>query len=114
MGMKWELPSFEALVAFNRMDPVGYASFRERILTEQIANAPLEQRPALRRTLNAIEVARQNAKSPLEAAALAHSLMCASVADLHSGLEQLIWAGAGLQTAAVISKAKAASLFDQG
>lgn len=106
MCKEWELPSFDALAAFSQNDPIGYERYRVQMLNAQVALAPPERRPALQHLLHSLEVARQGASTPLEAAAIANTLMCKSLNELGQAWHQLQWLGAELQTLRLIESAK--------
>ncbi len=100
------LPSFETMVAFHQRDPVGFEQFRIETLRNAIDALAPELRPSLCRTLHTIEVVRDAAKSPLEAATRTFSLMCESLIDLQDAWHEINYANAELQTLIVIDELK--------
>jgi hypothetical protein len=102
MSYDGKLPAFDVLVAFHQRDPLGYEQFRLEMLGHAVKSAAPEFRPALSRTLHAIEVARKAAKTPLEAASCAFTLMCKSLNELKGAMHELHFASAELQAIVII------------
>jgi hypothetical protein len=110
MGKRLELPTFDELMEFHRRDPIGYEHFRMETLNTVVDAAPLARRSALLKTLQAIETTRKAADTPWTALVAAHALMCESLRELGAALHRLQHAGAEVQTAQVIARAKKAAL----
>lgn len=101
-----ELPDFDELMAFYQRDPQGFEEFRRQALRAAVDRAPLAHRPALDGLLDRIELARQSAESPLEAAIIASRMMRESAEQLLDAWDDVQEEIAGLQAAAVIERAR--------
>lgn len=98
------LPEFDILMAFYQRDPKAYEEFRKKLLDDAVAAAPVKQHAALKRTLYKIELARQAAGTPLEAAISAHQLMRESIAQLRDSLKRLHHLTSDMQASLLIGK----------
>ena len=98
------LPDFDTLAALNREDPVAYAILRRNLLQECVAEAPEQYQPMLDDLVSHMDVARQAASSPLEAAAAAMSLMMDSVGQMRVQLLTIQDANAERSTQVFIAK----------
>lgn len=97
-----KLPKFDTLVALYRKDPAAYDDFRKKFLDDEIAAAPPQHRAALQHTLSRIERARATAKTPLEAATAAYTMMCESAVQLKAEIGKLHYLSAGMQASLII------------
>lgn len=97
---------FDTLKALFQQNPRAFEALRHQILHDAIAAAPAELRPGLTQTLHRIEVARQEAATPLEAAAVACRMMLESFDKLQGAWSLLQYEAAGLQTIVVLERAK--------
>jgi len=104
-----KLPKFDTLVALYQKDPAAYEEFRKKYLNDEVASAPPQHRAALRETLSRIEIARQKARTPFEAATAAYTMMCESAIQLRAEIRRLHYATAGLQASLVIENARQGS-----
>jgi hypothetical protein len=101
-----KLPKFDTLVALYQKDPAAYEDFRKQFLNDEIAAASPQHHAALRHTLHRIEAARAQAKTPLEAAIAAYTLMCESTLHLRAELNNLHYFTCGLQASAIIESVR--------
>ncbi|SNS15231.1 Protein of unknown function [Noviherbaspirillum humi] len=99
-------PSFDMLSSLYQDDPQAFEAYRRHLLREAIDSAPEEHRLALEQLLVTIEAARQEARTPLEAATIASRLMHDSVRRLDHHWKNMQAAVAELQTAVVIERAR--------
>jgi hypothetical protein len=90
------------LVALYQKDPIAYDDFRIKLLNAEVETAPAERRPALRKTLRRIEVARAATKTPLEAAVVAYLMLCESTSELRTEVRKLHYLASGMQAALII------------
>ena len=101
-----QLPKFDTLVALYQKDPKAYDAFRKKFLDDEIAAAPPQHRAALRHTLSRIEIAREQAKTPLEAAVNAYTMMFDSALQLRAEIRKLHYLTTGMQASLVIESAR--------
>jgi hypothetical protein len=73
--MTTPLPDFDVLVALYRHDPEALEDFRRHMLREAVDDAPLRHRASLERLLDQIEIARESAANPMEAASGLHAAL---------------------------------------
>jgi hypothetical protein len=97
-----KLPKFDTLVSLYKQDPAAYDDFRLKLLNDEVEAAPPERRPALRRTLYKIEVARKKSKSPLEAAIMAYLMLCESTSQLRAEISKLHYLASSMEAALII------------
>jgi len=109
--MTIRLPDFDVLAALHRQDPEALDIFRRHVLREAVDAAPQVHRASLEQLLAEIESARATAASPIEAAAVAFRMMCASVERLQEGWEQALESVADLQAGLIIERLRARSTF---
>lgn len=109
--MTIRLPDFDVLAALHREDPEALEIFRRHVLREAVDAAPPVHRSSLEQLLVEIESAREAAASPIEAAAVAFRMMCASVERLQESWEQALDSVADLQAGLIIERLRAGSTF---
>ena len=97
---------FDALQALYQHNPCAFEALRHQILDDAIAAAPASLRPELSQTLHHIEVARQEAATPLEAAVVACRMMLESCDKLQGAWSLLQYEVARLQTIVVLERVK--------
>jgi hypothetical protein len=102
MHTNTKLPKFDTLVALYKQDPAAYDDFRLKLLNDEVEAAPAERRPALRRTLYKIEIARKKSKSPLEAAIMAYLMLCESTSQLRAEISKLHYLASSMEAALII------------
>lgn len=107
-----KLPKFDTLVALYRKDPAAYDDFRKKFLDDEIAAASPQHRAALQHTLSRIERARETAKTPLEAATAAYTMMCESAVQLKAEIGKLHYLTAGMQASIIIEGVRRESRSD--
>lgn len=86
------LPDFDTLVKMHESDPVAYEAFRQKMLSDAIAQAPEKHRPMLEQTVAAMQDAHDRAENPLHATILASNLMQESLSTLRAGMKNLEYA----------------------
>ncbi|CAN5138237.1 hypothetical protein BH11PSE11_BH11PSE11_05340 [soil metagenome] len=106
MQTRTAIPDFDVLHMLYQRNPLAFEELRKQILHRAVAAAPARHMPALQRTLLRIEAARLEAATPLEAATTAFKLMHESVDWLQALWNELNYEVAGLQTIAVIERAR--------
>lgn len=106
------LPKFDTLVALYQKDPAAFDDFRKKFLNDEIASASPQHRAALQDTLSRIERARETAKTPMEAATAAYTMMCESAIQLQTEIGKLHYLTAGMQAALIIEGARRYSRND--
>lgn len=102
--MSVTMPDFDTLVSLHQQDPEALEMFRRHLLREAVDSAPPEQRPALEKLLERIEVARSSAATPIEAAGIAFRMMRDSVNELNATWDQAMQEMAHLQTSLLIER----------
>ncbi|WP_192805108.1 DUF3135 domain-containing protein [Noviherbaspirillum aerium] len=102
--MNVAMPNFDTLVALHQQDPEALEAFRRHLLREAVDSAPAAQRPALEKLLDRIEVARNSAANPIDAASIAFHMMRDSVNELHASWEHAMQELAQLQTSLLIER----------
>ena len=98
------LPQFDTLVALHENDPEAYEILRLQLLRSCIESAPTAHQQALEELFDEINVIRNEATSPLEAAVNASRLMVDSCVRLRAAMGELLDANAALQTAVLLDK----------
>lgn len=104
-----DIPDFDALMALYQRDPQQFEAFRRQALREAIDHAPSVHRPALDGLLDKIEVAREAAATPMDAAIAASRMMRESAERLLDAWEDAHEEIAGLQAAVLIDRMRAHS-----
>lgn len=104
MSLHDALPSFDQMMELHQKDPAALETLRDTMIRDVINSAPQEFRPALEHTLFQMERARDQAATPLEAAAAAGQLMSNAAAQLHTALDHLQHEAAGQEAALVLQK----------
>lgn len=112
--MTVRLPDFDVLAALHRQDPEALDIFRRHVLREAVDAAPPVHRASLEQLLTEIESAREATATPIEAAAVAFRMMCASVERLQQGWEQALDSVADLQAGLIIEGLRTRSTFGTG
>jgi hypothetical protein len=102
--MTTPLPDFDVLVALYRHDPEALEDFRRHMLREAVDDAPLRHRASLERLLDQIEIARESAANPMDAALTAFRMMQDSVTRLQDNWGQALEAASGLHAALIIEQ----------
>lgn len=104
MGMDTRLPDFDTLSRLYQEDPGAFETYRRQLLRQAVDEAPRRHRPALDELLLCIEVNRQRAATPTEAAASAFQMMRQSVNQLNAAWQLGLQSAAQLQTDALMLK----------
>lgn len=102
--MSTDLPDFDTLMAMAQKDPAAFEQYRAQMLQNCINEAPPEHRPAMQHLVFRMNQVRENADTPLDAAAGAAALMKESAAQLESAMDHLQHATAGVQAEQVLKK----------
>lgn len=101
-----QLPKFDTLVALYKKDPAAFNEFRKKFLDDEVSAAPPEKQAALRRTICRIELAREQAETPLEAAISAYAMMCESTIRLRAEINNLRYITSGIQASMIIENVR--------
>lgn len=104
MTFATKLPRFDVLVALHEKDPDAYEVLRHHLLRSCVDNAPQIHRAALEDLLDRINIVREEAGSPLEAAISASRMMVDSCLKLRGAMVELANANAALQTVVLLDK----------
>lgn len=106
--MNTHLPDFDVLLAIYREDPDALEQFRRHLLREAVDSAPARHRQSLEDLLLRIERARDEARDPLDAAAIAFRMMRDSVDRLQESWGDALHAVSGMQARVLIERMRAA------
>lgn len=98
------LPDFDTLVSLHQQDKEAFEAFRKHLLQQAMEGAPATARAQMKQLLERLDAARSTAASPLEAAAIAFSLMVESMQQLHDTWEHVSFALTELQAGLLIEK----------
>ncbi len=99
-------PDFDILQALYQCNPLAFEALRQQILNDFVAAAPIRHQPALQKTLDRLEIARQEAKTPIDAAMVASRMMHESWTQLEDSWSHLRHEVAALETFVVLDRIK--------
>jgi hypothetical protein len=99
-----KLPDFDTLSRLYREDPEAFECFRRHLLQQAVEEAPQRHRPALEELLICLEVNRQRAATPADAALGAFQLMRQSVTQLNAAWQLGMKGIAQLQADVLLAK----------
>lgn len=89
MSLNDPLPPFDDMMALHQKNPAALEALRDTLIRRAVSAAPTQHQAALAHTVFLMERARENASSPLEAAAAAARMMSQSASSLQGALDHL-------------------------